>query len=112
MGGRQTFVIHNTCEDSLLASPLIYDLAILTELASRIQYTSDEDSRWKSFHEVLSVLSLLLKAPVVPGGTPVSNAFMRQFASLTKLLTVLAGVGSDSDMQLEFFTQLPPTKTA
>ncbi|KHJ82013.1 inositol-3-phosphate synthase, partial [Oesophagostomum dentatum] len=26
MGGRQTFVIHNTCEDSLLASPLIYDL--------------------------------------------------------------------------------------
>lgn len=57
--------------------------------------------------QVLSLLSLLLKAPVVPPGTPVSNAFMRQFASLTKLITVLAGIASDTDMQIEFFTQLP-----
>ena len=38
MGGFQTLVIHNTCEDSLLAAPLILDLCILTELFSRIQY--------------------------------------------------------------------------
>ncbi|CAJ0604691.1 unnamed protein product [Cylicocyclus nassatus] len=107
MGGRQTFVIHNTCEDSLLASPLIYDLAILTELATRIRYADAADGQFRTFHEVLSMLSLLLKAPVVPAGTPVSNAFMRQFASLTKLITVLAGVASDTDMQIEFFTQLP-----
>lgn len=37
MGGQQTFVIHNTCEDSLLAVPLILDLTILTELFSRIK---------------------------------------------------------------------------
>lgn len=37
MGGHQTFVIHNTCEDSLLAAPLILDLTILTELFSRIK---------------------------------------------------------------------------
>jgi myo-inositol-1-phosphate synthase len=36
MGGHQTLVIHNTCEDSLLAAPLILDLAIITELCSRI----------------------------------------------------------------------------
>ena len=36
MGGTNTIVMHNTCEDSLLATPLIYDLAILTELAERI----------------------------------------------------------------------------
>lgn len=37
MGGHNTLVIHNTCEDSLLASPLILDLVILGELCSRIQ---------------------------------------------------------------------------
>ncbi|PAV70954.1 hypothetical protein WR25_20929 [Diploscapter pachys] len=102
MGGKQTFVIHNTCEDSLLATPLIYDLVILTELASRISYSTDNEN-YRQFHSVLSVLSLLLKAPVVPSGTPVGNAFMRQFLTLTKLVTVLAGVSSDSEIQLEFF---------
>lgn len=36
MGGHNTLVIHNTCEDSLLAAPLILDLVILAELCSRI----------------------------------------------------------------------------
>jgi myo-inositol-1-phosphate synthase len=30
MNGLSTIAIHNTCEDSLLASPLIVDLVILT----------------------------------------------------------------------------------
>ena len=42
--------------------------------------------------EVLSILSILLKAPVVPDGTPVGNAFMRQFSALTKLFTAVAGI--------------------
>lgn len=37
MGGHNTLVIHNTCEDSLLASPLILDLVVLAELCSRIK---------------------------------------------------------------------------
>merc|ERR1711966_440623 len=32
LGGRNTISMHNTCEDSLLATPLIYDLVILGEL--------------------------------------------------------------------------------
>lgn len=52
MGGLQTFVIHNTCEDSLLATPLIYDLAILTELATRIRYSDSSTGQFHSFHEV------------------------------------------------------------
>lgn len=32
MGGKNTIVIHNTCEDSLLAAPLIMDLIILAEV--------------------------------------------------------------------------------
>ena len=38
MGGRNTIVMHNTCEDSLLAAPLIIDLVILTELMERIEF--------------------------------------------------------------------------
>ncbi len=37
LGGRQTIVMHNTCEDSLLAAPIILDLVILSELLGRIQ---------------------------------------------------------------------------
>lgn len=37
MGGRNTLAIHNTCEDSLLAAPIILDLVILAELITRIQ---------------------------------------------------------------------------
>lgn len=35
--GKNTLVIHNTCEDSLLASPIILDLVIISELCERIQ---------------------------------------------------------------------------
>ena len=37
MGGRNTIALHNTCEDSLLAAPIILDLVILAELLTRIQ---------------------------------------------------------------------------
>ena len=38
MGGRSTIAVHNTCEDSLLAAPIILDLVILAELMGRIQF--------------------------------------------------------------------------
>lgn len=38
MGGKSTIVIHNTCEDSLLASPIIVDLVILAEICQRITF--------------------------------------------------------------------------
>ena len=42
MGGRNTIVVHNTCEDSLLASPIILDLVILTEICQRITFRISE----------------------------------------------------------------------
>lgn len=41
MGGKSTIAIHNTCEDSLLAAPIILDLVILAELLSRIQFQQE-----------------------------------------------------------------------
>ncbi len=41
MGGRNTIAMHNTCEDSLLAAPLILDLVLLAELCTRIEFKAE-----------------------------------------------------------------------
>lgn len=45
MGGKNTIVMHNTCEDSLLAAPIILDLVLLAELSTRIQFKSEGEVR-------------------------------------------------------------------
>lgn len=81
MGGHNTIVLHNTCEDSLLAAPIILDLIILAELSERI-LVKKEEGQFERFHPILSILSYLLKAPMVPQGTPVVNALFRQRACI------------------------------
>lgn len=81
MGGHNTVVLHNTCEDSLLAAPIILDLVILAELCERIR-VKKEEGHFERFHPILSLLSYLLKAPMVPQGTPIVNALFRQRACI------------------------------
>jgi myo-inositol-1-phosphate synthase len=100
MGGRNTIACHNTCEDSLLASPIILDLVILTELCTRIQFKTG-DGDFESFHPVLSVLSFLTKAPLVPSGTPIVNALQKQRACIENLLRACLGLPPDNNMLLE-----------
>ena len=71
LGGSNTISIHNTCEDSLLASPIILDLVVLGELCSRIQFYKNEGDEPMNFHVILSLLSYLLKAPLVPEGNAI-----------------------------------------
>ncbi|CAK1354992.1 unnamed protein product [Cercospora beticola] len=101
MGGHQTISIFNVCEDSLLASPLIIDLVILTELFTRIQWRHDGEQDYKSFHSVLSVLSYMLKAPLTPPGTPVVNALGKQRSALINILKACVGLEPENDMTLE-----------
>ncbi|NWU89459.1 INO1A synthase, partial [Upupa epops] len=86
MGGTNTIVIHNTCEDSLLASPIILDLAILTELCQRVTFCTEADPEFQGFHSVLSIVAFLCKAPLVPEGTPVVNALFRQRSCIENIL--------------------------
>jgi myo-inositol-1-phosphate synthase len=99
LGGRQTIAMHNTCEDSLLAAPLIVDLAVMAELMTRV-FWRESGSEWKRFDSVMSVLSYMLKAPVVPEGVPVVNSLGRQRACLTNLLRAFLGLGPESDLGL------------
>jgi myo-inositol-1-phosphate synthase len=101
MGGKNTIVMHNTCEDSLLATPLIYDLVILGELCERIQMKKERAMEWESFHPILSLLSYMLKAPLVPNGAPVVNALFVQRQAIINVLRACLGLAPDNHMTLE-----------
>ncbi|CAH1973687.1 unnamed protein product [Acanthoscelides obtectus] len=103
MGGTNTIVIHNTCEDSLLATPIILDLVLLAELFSRIKIKRENwsDEEYTGFHSVLSLLSYLCKAPLVPPGTPVVNALAKQRAAIENVMKACLGLPPDNNMTLE-----------
>lgn len=101
MGGKNTIVMHNTCEDSLLATPLIYDLVMLADLCKRIEICKEGSSEWESFHPVLSLLSYMLKAPLVPNGAPVVNALFTQRCAIVNVFRACLGLGPDNFMTLE-----------
>jgi myo-inositol-1-phosphate synthase len=104
MGGHNTIAMHNTCEDSLLASPIIIDLAILCEVMQRITYKTEGETQYQNFHPVLSILSYLCKAPIVPPDTPVINALFKQRACIDNVLRACVGLPPDSNMKLEYTT--------
>lgn len=100
LGGHNTIVVHNTCEDSLLAAPLIIDLFVLAELCERIEF-SVAGSKMQSFHSVLSLLSYLCKAPVVPPGAQVVNALFQQRWCIVNVLRACLGLAPCNFMDLE-----------
>ncbi|XP_013399714.1 inositol-3-phosphate synthase 1-A [Lingula anatina] len=101
MGGHNTIAIHNTCEDSLLASPIILDLVILAEMCQRIQFRVREEQEFQNFNAVLSILSYLCKAPLVPRGTPLVNALFRQRACIENIFRACIGLPPQNHMMLE-----------
>ncbi|KAK9463684.1 uncharacterized protein V1516DRAFT_661813 [Lipomyces oligophaga] len=103
MGGHNTISIHNVCEDSLLASPLIIDLTVICEFFSRVTYkqTDDEAAEFEKFYPVLSVLSYWLKAPLPRPGYEVVNGLNKQRSALENLLRAFVGLGPQNELKLE-----------
>jgi len=101
MGGRNTIVMHNTCEDSLLATPIIYDLCILAEISERIEVKKEGSEKFERFHSVLSLLSYLIKAPIVPQGAPVVNALAAQRQCIVNIFRACVGLPPEHNMALE-----------
>lgn len=102
LGGKNTIVLHNTCEDSLLAAPIILDLIILAELITRIELKKDGEAAFHGFHPIAVLLSYLTKAPLVPHGTPVVNALAKQRAMLENIMRACVGLPPDNNMMMEF----------
>lgn len=105
MNGTNTISIYNVCEDSLLATPLMIDLVLLAELMERItiRKLNDLETRNESqtFHSVLSILSYMLKAPLVKKGATVVNALFAQRNAVTNLLKSCIGIAPENYMRLE-----------
>lgn len=110
MGGRSTISIHNVCEDSLLAAPLMLDLVLMTQFLSKIRISRSSTSNstaatatatFEPFHPILSILSFLLKAPLVPSHAPILNALMKQRKAIEGLLRACVGLPAVDDLVLE-----------
>lgn len=102
LGGKNTIVMHNTCEDSLLAAPIILDMVIVMELCTRIEVKKAADSKYHPLHPIAVLLSYFAKAPLVPKGTPCVNGLVKQRAMLENILRACVGLPADNNMLLEF----------
>lgn len=100
-GGIQTIAIHATCEDSLLAAPIILDLAILGEFFTRIKAFKKGDDTEHSMDTLLSLLAFFLKAPEVTEGSPLVNALFRQREAIINMARVAAGLSPDDHMNFQ-----------
>jgi myo-inositol-1-phosphate synthase len=58
-------------------------------------------AEYERFHSVLSLLSYLLKAPMVPPGTPVINALAAQRQALVNVFRACVGLPAEDFMLLE-----------
>jgi len=101
MNGMNTIVMHNTCEDSLLAAPIILDLVILAEMITRIELKKDGKD-FEHMHPVAVLLSFLTKAPMVPEGMPCINALSKQRAMIENIFRACVGLQPENNMLLEF----------
>jgi myo-inositol-1-phosphate synthase len=80
---------------------LIFDLAILAELLTRITYREVEaDTEFKPLYSVLSLLSYMLKAPLVKPGTDVVNSLSRQRNALEMFMKACLGLEHGGDLLL------------
>jgi len=96
MGGTNTISSYNQCEDSLLATPLMYDMVVLGELFSRMTINGER------LGPVLSYLSFFFKAPITNHEEYIVNSFSRQRDTLTNLLKVASGIMPDDTTLLSF----------
>jgi len=93
MGGKNTLVIHNTCEDSLLAAPIMLDLLTFMELFQRMHVRVDGES---IILPIGALLGYWLKAPL----TSTTNSLFRQRSGVENLLRSALSLPPNSHLHL------------
>lgn len=101
LGGHNRISIHNICEDSLLATPLIIDLLVMTEFLGRVKCKKEGKSDYEKMYTVLSLLSYWLKAPLTrPSYKPI-NALNKQRMAIDNFLRILVGLKPLDELRFE-----------
>lgn len=93
MGGVNTMVIHNTCEDSLLAAPIMLDLVIFLELFQRMDIKINGE---KVQFEMGQLLGYWLKAPL----HTMTNSLFRQRACIENLMRAALSLPANNHLFL------------
>lgn len=101
LGGHNKISIHNVCEDSLLATPLIIDLVIMTEFLQRVSYKKAGEENYENFYSVLTLLSYWLKAPLSKPGFKPINGLNKQRLAIENLLRLLVGMPVNNELRFE-----------
>ena len=91
MGGSQVMSTYNICNDSLLATPIMFDLIVFSEWLTRLRFRQ-VGGEFKSLPVVLSPLSFFFKAPAVNTGEAPTNAFFLQRNTLAQLALASRGL--------------------
>lgn len=99
LGGHNRISIHNICEDSLLATPLIIDLIIMTEFLTRIRVMKED--KYEKMYTILSLLSYWLKAPLTRTGYEPINALNKQRMAIDNFLRILIGLKPLDELRFE-----------
>ena len=60
-----------------------------------------EGGEYEGFHTVMSTLSYLIKAPLVPPGTPVINALFAQRSCIINIFRACLGLAPENYMMME-----------
>jgi myo-inositol-1-phosphate synthase len=101
LGGHNRISIHNICEDSLLATPLIIDLLVMTEFLGRVKCLKGNDTKYEKMYTVLTLLSYWLKAPLTrPSYKPI-NALNKQRMAIDNFLRILIGLKPLDELRFE-----------
>ncbi|WPK23771.1 hypothetical protein PUMCH_001017 [Australozyma saopauloensis] len=101
LGGHNKISIHNVCEDSLLATPLIIDLVIMAEFLQRVTYKKVGEETYENFYSVLTLLSYWLKAPLSKPGFKPINGLNKQRLAIENLLRLLVGMPINNELRFE-----------
>ena len=100
MNGKNTLVIHNTCEDSLLAAPIILDMITLVELITRVTIKMDDNVVQSP---ICTLINYFTKSPVVSPNTPVVNSLTRQRLFIENFFKMCNGIQPDYNLD-NFFS--------
>ncbi|CAI8501129.1 unnamed protein product [Pichia kudriavzevii] len=100
LGGHNRISIHNICEDSLLATPLIIDLLVMTEFLTRVR-VSKNGGKDEKMYGVLSFLSYWLKAPLTRENYKPVNALNKQRMAIDNFLRILVGLKPLDELRFE-----------
>lgn len=109
MNGSNTISIYNTCEDTLLAVPIMIDIVCFASLLANVEVAHVADSQtplkgvtkeliskldFKPISNLMPVMSLFFKAPLprTSDRSDVVNAFASQRAAIENFVRAIAGL--------------------